>query len=298
MGLSYLGWFEVLRCIINIYGTLINESSIRVGKGAGEFGEVDLPIERDVNGVPYMPGSSLKGCIRSLSEALARASKENICDPLTVKNICNVATAVIKKAINLSTKGKLLEEIKKEISKVFKDKGFDVEANAILTRQFKDINELINHIINNYGPCIICRIFGNTELASHIYIYDSYPAKELINKVTALSRTRVAIDRFRNASRSGALFTYEYIPQGYRWDFKMRIINIDILKGSGKEVNLLRSVIKYMTTHGLVVGSMKTVGHGLLRLDPDNTFIERCYVEGLKIVCEPPIKLSEVIKEW
>jgi len=298
MGLNYLNSFEALRCIVNIYGILVNETPLRIGKGAGGLGEVDLPIEKDPRGIPYIPGSSIKGCIRSLSESLARASGERVCDPLSVKSLCNVATAAIKQATNLSIKGKSLNEIKEKISGLFKHEGFESEANILTSTTFKDVNELISKIISDYGPCIICRIFGNTELASHIYIYDSYPTEDVINKVTALSRTRVAIDRFRNASRSGALFTYEYVPQGYRWNFRMRIINIDIVRGSGKEVDLLRSVIKYMTTHGLIVGSMKTVGHGLLRLDPDNTFIERCFVEGLKIVCETPIKLSEVIKEW
>lgn len=68
---------------INLYGRIILNGRIRAltglhigGSAAGlEIGGVDMPVIRTVYGVPYIPGSSLKGKMRSLSEKIAGCSQ-------------------------------------------------------------------------------------------------------------------------------------------------------------------------------------------------------------------------------
>ncbi len=286
--------FNTIKTIIEVEGILTNESPMRIGKGAGILGEVDLPIEKDINDIPYIPGSSIKGSIRALCEAIARASGYHVCDPLNPKSICSISTNAIKRAMDLSMKGIKLKAIKNEIIKLFKENQLIHISKNIESREFSSVNDLINYLTNNYGPCIVCRIFGNTEIASHIIFYDVYP---IVKDLRPLSRTRVAIDRFRGASRAGALFTYEYIPKGYEWSFKIRIINIDLIEGKEPEAKLLRSLMRYLCLHGVQVGGMKTIGHGLIKIRPEKTNVRKCVVENLEIRCMS-YNLAEVLKRW
>jgi len=111
-------------------------------------------------------------------------------------------------------------------------------------------------------PCSVCRLFGNTELSSHIVVYDALPDGE----VPAVGyRTRVAIDRFRRAARSGMLFRYEYVEPGCKWRFRLKAYNVD-LDGEDQASRLFRAVVDYVREFGLEVGSMRSVGLGLKRV--------------------------------
>jgi len=292
--MSHIINFAILKTIIDIEGVLINITPLHIGKGGGKLGEIDLPIEKDISRIPYIPGSSIKGGIRALSEAIARASNYNVCDPLDPKNICIVSTEAIKRIMDLRAKGRGLGEIKNEVVSIYKVKGYDNIATDIENKSFSTADELMSYILNSYGPCIICRVFGNAELSSHVIFFDAYPVKK---DASPFSRTRVALDRFRGASRTGALFTYEYIPKGYEWSFKIRIINLDLIEGEGQEVQLLRSLIKYLCLHGVQIGGMKTIGYGILKIDPNKTNIRRCIIKDLELKCTS-YSLSEVISKW
>jgi CRISPR-associated RAMP protein (TIGR02581 family) len=67
-------------------GTLTAQTALRIGAGrtTGVTG-TDLPIVRDTLGKPYIPGSSFKGALRALVEALVRsinASRKAACNPV------------------------------------------------------------------------------------------------------------------------------------------------------------------------------------------------------------------------
>ncbi len=71
--------FDSLRVVYEVEGRLVNEAPLRVGVGRGEEpgSPSDLPIIRiswsGGRDVPYIPGSSLKGVLRSHVERLAAA---------------------------------------------------------------------------------------------------------------------------------------------------------------------------------------------------------------------------------
>jgi CRISPR-associated protein Csm3 len=58
------------------------------GKPEVELGEVDLPVLTDPEGRPYIPGSSLKGRVRTEAERIARQKGMDVCKPPDVKNMC------------------------------------------------------------------------------------------------------------------------------------------------------------------------------------------------------------------
>ena len=131
-------------------------------------------------------------------------------------------------------------------------------------------------------------------MASRVSFFDAYPENPSI--VRTEMRTRVAIDRFREAARSGALFQYEYVPPGFRWRFRAEIRNLDLTSCSSDECKLLRTLLKHFAEIGLSVGGLKSVGHGLLKLDAEQTTIHVYRVEDLTLRLDRSVKLSELLR--
>lgn len=115
--------------------------------------------------------------------------------------------------------------------------------------------------------CPICGIFGNTGLASHVRIYDSYPKDGIFHK---FQKTGIAIDREFGSVRPGlGPFVEEFISPKTMWTFRMDVINIDLYPEKPTDdirVILLRTLFQTLTSVGLNVGARKSVGCGLIRL--------------------------------
>jgi CRISPR-associated protein Csm3 len=85
--------FHALRQRLRLAGVIETRTALRIGSGGGsEFDASDLPVLRDGDGYPLLPGSSLKGVLRSTLEALVRAGSASpavwSCDPNTREGGC------------------------------------------------------------------------------------------------------------------------------------------------------------------------------------------------------------------
>lgn len=86
--------FHVLTERVRLQGTLITRTGLRVGSGGSDdLDAVDLPVLRDADGLPFIPGASLKGVVRTTLEALLRGADTRgrglwACDPLDRKDAC------------------------------------------------------------------------------------------------------------------------------------------------------------------------------------------------------------------
>ena len=203
--------FDRIKILTIIEGTLVNTTPIRIGVGEQPPLEttVDLAVYR-VNGIPCIPGSSLKGVFRSFIESLAMSLGYAIHDP-------------------------------------WDDVKIKQEAK---TMKF----------------CPICCIFGSTEIASHVRIYDAFPT----TVAQTFLKTSVSIDREFGGARPGLLFTEELVNPGTRWNFRMDVINIEIFPHPNRDdprAVLIRALINTLTSLGLNVGARKTVGYGLIKLE-------------------------------
>lgn len=69
-------------CFIDLSFEATSGIRIGVGRAAGVEAGTDLPLLRDHEGRPLIPGSSLKGVLRSAGERLLRAVDSRVCDPL------------------------------------------------------------------------------------------------------------------------------------------------------------------------------------------------------------------------
>lgn len=82
--------FEKLEKRLIFKGTIEAVTPLHIGSGKPELelGEVDMPIIKDANEQPYIPGSSLKGKTRAEAERLLRKEGIFVCTPPDVKSMC------------------------------------------------------------------------------------------------------------------------------------------------------------------------------------------------------------------
>ncbi len=82
--------FEKLTERLIINGQIISQTPLHIGSGKKELeiGDVDTPIITDTSDQPYIPGSSIKGKVRSEAERIARQNGEPVCNPPNVRNMC------------------------------------------------------------------------------------------------------------------------------------------------------------------------------------------------------------------
>ena len=115
--------------------------------------------------------------------------------------------------------------------------------------------------------CIICGIFGNTGLASHIRVYDAEPLNP--SEARIFIKPGVGIDREFGAVKSGPFYE-EFVAPKIRWRFMMDVLNIRVYPepdDSDPRAKLVRSLISFMLNPGISVGARKSIGCGLLRLE-------------------------------
>jgi len=245
--------------VVVVEGVLVNDSPLRIGRpGEALRSPVDLALERLPDGRPYIPGSSLKGVLRSLAERIARSTGYRVCNVFAIRNPCDAGAWVARRVLEAAKKWSSigLDDILRGAREKFKDVP---ETEELLNKLSgcRDLDSVVKVLEEEGVPCVVCRVFGCRELASHLYVYDCYPKEE----PTVEYRTRVAIDRFRRAARSGALFTYEYVPPGYKWRFRLKFFNLE-----GDARQLVESLLDYIRKVGIEVGSMRSVGLGRLVL--------------------------------
>lgn len=298
---------DVLSSISVIDGIAINETPLRIGKGRGELGEVDLPVIRDHRKMIFVPGSSLKGALRSFSEALSRGSGYNVCTPYN-QGLCSFKAEflnlMLQKAMISSSINDIVDQVLKEVDEIAYrrlEEGLRSKVKEDLVKLLNDVKNahqdektnLMIDIVRRYSPCIICQLFGNQVLASKIMVFDMHPVDSA--GVRTLIRTRIALDRLRDTARFGALFEYEYVPAGYKWRFRMELRNIDITGSTNNVRKLLIELLKYLYTSGIPIGGMKSVGHGVLKLIREETIAVVYRIKDFSISREE-VKLQDLLR--
>ncbi|MFD3157098.1 CRISPR-associated RAMP protein Csx7 [Haloimpatiens sp. FM7330] len=178
---------------IIVTGIIENKVPIFIGKGNEGFDptEVDSPVLKDYKGNPVIPGSSLKGVLRSTVERiLSNEVFENhwkVCDILSKEKCC--LTDVDFK--------KLKEEIKDE----------------------KQLSEKIYE-----SCCDVCKLFGGYHFAGKLQIKDMNFIGE---KAKFGYRDGVGIDRDTGASKDGIKYNFEVVEAESKFSFYMIADNLE-----------------------------------------------------------------------
>lgn len=181
--------FHVLRRRVRLTGVLTTRTGLRIGAGgAGDADAVDLPVLRDAEGFPFIPGASLKGVVRSTLEALLPGENEAqgglwACDPLSDR-ACGSHGSKLKRH----------------------RKRADAEANI-------------------GGSCTVCRLLGSHVLASHVRFGDAL-VLDRDGPPPIERRDGVAIDRDLKAVSGTLKYDFQVVPPGTRFDVEVFADNL------------------------------------------------------------------------
>jgi len=155
---------------------------IKTGQAQTAGEEVEMAFVRTRHAVlgetVYLPGSSLKGILRSHCERIARTVGVHCCDPFRT------------------------EDEYKNKPDYFCGKRYENETD--IPKRYR-------------CACRICQLFGSTVFASRFAIPDAYPLAcgdgQDPNRYLE-KRTNVGIDRFKGSSSPRALFSLEVVTGG------------------------------------------------------------------------------------
>lgn len=176
--------FEKLESRYIFIGELVLENEMHLGSGKDDI-RTDSLVVRDFKNKPFIPGSSLRGVLRSVIERIAASLGKNPC-------LLSSKTCVTNS---------------KDIQKEFKE--FLKENDNYGIKQF---------LKNDSRICPVCRLFGSPVLASKIRMTD-LPLKD--ENVETAIRHGVAINRDTETSQDKAKFDFEVVPKGSSFKFEL-----------------------------------------------------------------------------
>lgn len=215
-----------------ITGTLRMKTALSVGSRASLMpAGSDLPVMKTPEGIPFIPGSSLKGVVRAYVERLLRTMDELkqthngerlwACDPLDDAQRC----------ITAARKQELLEQAKEDDAR-------------------------FTELIWQYS-CTACRLFGSPWLASRVAFQDAM----LVNGDGLLRLTEVrdgvGIDRDLGSAKPKIKYDFETVPSGAEFG-----ITIVVENAEEWEVGLLLLALGAMRKGEFPVGGKTTRGPG------------------------------------
>lgn len=182
--------FHKLEQRLRLTGTLVTRSALRIGSGGGgELDAVDLPVLRDGDGYPFIPGGSLKGSVRSTVEALVRG-------------------AAVDRGTGLWSCDPLVEMEGPEGACGYHDTGRRASVNVT-------------------DHCAVCRLFGSRIVASHVRFTDAIVSAEGRGggRAPVEIRDSVAIDRDLRVAHSQRKYDFEVVSPGVSFDLEVFIEN-------------------------------------------------------------------------
>jgi CRISPR/Cas system CSM-associated protein Csm3 (group 7 of RAMP superfamily) len=231
---------------------------VKSGEEASDPRRPDMSFVRTFSGgrrTVYLPGSSLKGVLRSHCERLARTvdsderRRRNQGRPLA----CNPVNPPEKE-------GACAGRIKKKID----------EEKEREQEKWKNWSGARKHA----ESCFLCRMFGNTSVASHFQITDAHPSGDCRTE----ERNGVAIDRVYGSVAVGP-FNYETVTEG-EFRTTLRLKNFTL-----SQTGLLLLALRDLSMERVRLGFAKSRGLGLVgaRVEELTLGYPLCELDGEKL---------------
>ena len=219
-----------LRKKIRLTASLVFDTAWRIGSGKEGETMSDLGVVIDPKGQPVLPGSSLKGKLRSTSETLSHALGLSAC------------------------------MLNHEASSV--DCTSDVKYYSGVLRQAyqnalqKGLQDRLQWIADN--TCDVCKLFGSPVQAGRLWLSDG-TLKEWASIVQV--RDGVVIDRDSQTAVNRLKYDYEVVPPGSRFE-----LCIDLENPTDKDLALL-GVALFEWHAGSSLGGFTSRGLGRFHLE-------------------------------
>ena len=223
-----------LRRRMRIIAAVVFETAWRIGSGHEGETLSDIGTLRDPDGEPTLPGSSLKGKLRSTCESLAHALSLSAC-------MLNCTASGVNCTSDVSYYRTIRDEYR-----IASRKGLD--------SQMKWIDD---------HTCDVCRLFGSPVRAGRLRMSDG-TLREWAGVVEV--RDGVVIDRDSHTAMDGLKYDYEVIPAGSRFE-----IGIDIENPDHQDLALVGAAL-FEWCSGSSIGGFTSRGLGRFHLEEVNLF--------------------------
>jgi len=201
--------------------------------------EAEIKTIKHHDGVPYIPGSSLRGVMRSTMERYQAAFTEfNFVHKVQDKNKDNSVACD-------------LDRIEKEWSKNNRNRGQ------------MSVKEKIESL------CDLCRLFGANGYGSPLKITDACIISENLKPELLEDRTHVSIDRNTDTARDGSLFSVEAVSKDVTFTGQIIFDDVELEDDAlrDKNLQLFKALLKIFTEFEFYLGGMRSRGYGLCKFN-------------------------------
>jgi len=219
-----------------IKGVIKTLSPIHIGTGQNDFSPISLDhaVIKDKDNKPFIPGTSLKGVLRSYMERLLKTGCfENYTSCLITDTPC----------------------VDKNDVKKIKSNFKNIDDNTI--------KKISVEIYKN--QCDVCKMFGGKAFASKIQIND---CKLLNDNYKIEQRDGVSISRDTLTGVKGRKYNFESVSSQTEFSFEMTIDNLE-----DKHKDLLKLIINVLKSGDLKVGGKTSAGLGAVQLIDEKVYL-------------------------
>lgn len=230
-----------LQKIIELKGQIILESNLHIGSGNMEMhiGGTDNPIIKHPHTLePYIPGSSIKGKVRSLMELSSGVAQFAYKKNPGSGGMASLAT--LKQACS--------DEARNEVADILKIFGF--------SGSDKSGRDDESQLVTDLGP---------TRVAfSDCFLNKEWKEKAIENLwPLAIEKAETAIDRITGTAKSGSLRITEMVPAGAKFDFRL---SFKVFCDDDKNLfNKLKAGLELLAKDAL--GGSGSRGYGRIRFE-------------------------------
>ena len=237
-----LASFEKLKVRYVLEADLVAKTGLRVGAGKSlDAAATNLPIMRDALGRPFIPGSSVKGVLRSGLESALRGLGSpalRACDPFA-------ALADRSEPVGYDPdRDHLLRTC---------------ERTTILKRDADgriDSSRELGWILEN--TCTVCGLFGSPSLGGRVFVHDL----PMVGVAHTEVRDGVGLDRDLGTAATGAKYDVEVVPPGTRFGMELLLENVDEI-----QLALVLRCLRMLDEGELLLGGMTSRGLGRVKVD-------------------------------
>ena len=229
---------------VNIQGILEALEPIHIGSGNSLYTNY-LEVIKGSDGKPFIPGTSLKGVLRSIVEIEYSKLGAPVC-PGTEINLKNF----IKDA-------ELINEAKLRYKNYFDKKNFKVRTcgesidketiQMLSSPNQNDVLKALNRL--NHKLCEACKIFGTAGLLGSATVFDAPPIQYRLG-------TRPSLN-----VKDKKLFNIEYVEDGSTFKFLISLRN-----PANYMVGAIILALKDLKEGKYKIGGLKSRGFGLITL--------------------------------
>ncbi len=226
---------------VRLEGLLSTRTGLHIGAGSSRDPlATDAPVVRTAAGTPFIPGSSLKGVIRSAAEALLRGANKR------EANKRDAAPLELWACDQIGGRGCVDHEKIDELREQCENHVGEVDERAVAEQVWQ-------------ASCTVCRLFGSLALASRVRFPDLLVAGEA--PLTEI-RNGVGIDRDKELAAQGVLYDFEAVPPETRFNLTLILDNAEEW-----EVGLLLFLFDELDDGSLAIGGKTSRGLGQVRID-------------------------------